>query len=146
MKRKKIIIVNISVLFSLFVIWQVFSVYMHKGNLSFTIFNYTRNFDDNYNYTEPDSVFIEIYIDGNKIVAEQQLSHWPYIYHSMWISPKNHVAVVKINGDVSQEIKFNTILFTDILVNYCGDSIYNDNEDEIRFRIRISKWLIHFLA
>ena len=144
MKRKKIIIVGISVIFSLFVIWQGVSIYIHKGNLSITIFNYTRNFDDNYNYTEPDSVFIEIYIDGNKIVAEQQLSDWPYISHSMWISPRNHVAVVKINGDVSQEIKFSTLLFTEIFISYCGDSVYND--DGIRFNISIHKCPILFLA
>ena len=131
---KKKIIISISVIFSLFVLWQGFSIYMHKGNLAFTIINMSKI----------DSLNGEIYIDGEKVFSGQLGSWHSYTSYSMFISPRNHVAVIKINGDVSQEIKFNTILSTKIFIDYNGNSI--NNESEIRFNVSISKWPFHFLA
>jgi len=133
-KTKKSIIISISIVFSLFVIWQMFSIYTHKGNLSFTICN----------LSDIDSPDVEIYVDGEKVFSSQLGSWHTYTSFSMCISPNNHVAIIKINGNVSQEIKFNTILFTRIFIDYSNRSIYN--EDGIRFDFSISKWPFHFLA
>ena len=131
MKKKRIIIITF-VLCSLIVIWQVFGIYTHRGNLSFTICN-------EYNI---DADSIEIYIDGNRVVTKQHLDY--YTFYSMYITPKNHEAVIKVNGNVSQEIKFNTILFTRIFICYYEDSVYNENG--IRFNISVSKCPIQFLS
>ena len=109
-------------------------MYMNKGNLSLTIINMSKI----------DSLIGEIYIDGEKVFSGQ-LGPWhSYTSYSMFISPRNHVAVLKINGDVSQEIKFNTILSTKIFIYYNGNII--NNECEIRFNVSISKWPFHFFA
>jgi len=125
--KKKIIIATF-IICSLFVIWQVFGIYAHRGNLSFTICN----------ESSIDSTNIEIYIDGHK-VNEQHLNY--YTFYSTYISPKNHVAVIKINGDVSQEIKFNTILYTDIFISYYREnsSDFLDIEERIQSTIESLK-------
>jgi hypothetical protein len=107
---------------------------MHQGNLSLTIINMSKI----------DSLNGEIYIDGEKVFSGQLGSWHSYTSYSKFISPRNHIAVIKINGDVSQEIKFNTILFTKIFIDYSGNNI--NNEDKMRFNVRIGKWPFHFLA
>ena len=116
---------------SLLIIWQSFSIYVNKGNLSFTICN----------ESGIDSAVIEIYIDGHK-VNEQNLHY--YTFYSTYISPKNHVVVIKINEEISQEIQFNTVLFTRIYIDYQGDD--SNSGHGTRFYFSISKWPIQFLV
>jgi hypothetical protein len=131
MKKKKIAIISICLLFAVLIGWQFISIYTNKGNLTFTICNESGIYDS-----------VEIYIDGNKIVAEKEFYY--YSFYKMYITPKNHVAVVKINGEVSEEIKFNAMLFTNIYVDYQGDRcIYGYGTS---FYITISKWFIQFLS
>ncbi|MFV0469560.1 MAG: hypothetical protein ACK5MK_11615 [Dysgonomonas sp.] len=129
---KKIIVIVILSIFSLFIIWQIFGICMHKGNLSFTICN----------ESGIDSTLIEIYIDGKKVERGQNADY--YTFYSLYMSPKNHTAVIKINGDASQEIKFNTILFTSIYVDYYGDK--RSDECGVKFAVITSKWPIQFLS
>jgi len=131
-KKKKIILIGLFIIFSLFTVWQGYGIIIHKGNLSFTICN----------ESGIDLPNIEIYIDGKKVVDDQLRSI--YSFYSMSIIPKNHEAIIKINGDVSQKVKFNTFLFTNIYVDYHSDRFYE--EQGTRFDISISKWPIQFLA
>ena len=126
MKKKKKVIIIISIVCSLLVIWQAFSIYVHKGNLSFTICN----------MSDLDSPDVEIYIDGKKVLSDKLGGWHSYGFYSMSLSPKNHVAVTKINGDVSQKIKFNTILYTNIYVSYQKNSSdFLDIEERIQSTI-----------
>ena len=131
MKKGKIFLIGLSIIFLMFIIWQGYGIYIHKGNLSFTICN----------ESGIDSLNIEIFIDGEKKFDDKlQIL---YGFYSMKISPNNHEAIIKINGDVSQKIKFNTVLFTNIYVDYHSDRGYK--EQETRFNVSISKCPIQFL-
>ena len=131
-KKKKAILIGLFIIFLFFVLWQGYGIYIHKGNLSFTICN----------ESSIDSPNIEIYIDDKKILDNKLLPI--YSFYSMSMSPKNHEVIIKINGDVSQKIKFNTILFTNIYVDYQGDKCIDGHGT--RFYISISKCPIQFLA
>jgi hypothetical protein len=118
---------------SLLVAWQVFGLYFHKGNLVFFFFYESRQKGD-----------IEIYIDGKKIKTLEDDSI-VYYFYSTFVSPKNHILVIKFNNFESEEIKFNAILFTCISVDIQSNR-YDNPDNIVHFRINKSKWPLIFVA
>jgi hypothetical protein len=142
-KKKKVLLIVLSVLFILFVAEQFYCIYSCQGNLNFLIYNeyaYTMESDDN----DLDTAHIEIYIDGNKVVNDTLIGI--YNSYSIMTTFRNHTAVIKVNGEVSKEIKFNTILWTSIYVEIRRDARFDWEEYRERFDISISKCPIIFLS
>jgi hypothetical protein len=88
---------------------------------------------------------IEIYIDGKIVVNEvvNDFSWHEYSFYSMFITPINHTVVVKMNDDISREIKFNSVMFTHIYVDYQGADCQSGYG--VPIYIDIEKWLIWIL-
>jgi hypothetical protein len=136
MKIKKVLLISLSVIFIAFISLQLFFICTYKGNLHFLICNESLSADSVYH--------LEIYIDGNKVIDEQLDPYYSYYSdHFIKTTLKNHTAIVKINGYASEEIKFNTILFTSIYVDYYVDELRNNKK---RIFFTIQKHPIYFLA
>jgi len=131
---KKKVYFCVLIIISLIVAWQVFSIYYHKGNLAFSICNESGK-------NSP----IEIFIDGEKITTLEN-STGIYSYHSKFVSPKSHILVIKFSGNISREIKINTVLFTLIYVGLQCDNSEGNLDIVIRFRISKSKCPLLFLS
>jgi hypothetical protein len=96
-----------------------------------------------------DSVHLEIYIDGNKVLDEKLSNEGVSLRkpYSIKTTLSNHTAMIKINGEVSKKIEFNTFLVTFIDVEYYGDrfDIVSDGYSE-HFIISIQKHSIFFIS
>ena len=130
-KSKKLLILIFSIIFISFIYQQLYYTYKYEGNLVIYISNESLI----------DSAQLEIYIDGNKILESSLTNEVTHLNksHSVKTAIGNHVAVIKINGETSKEIKFNTILSTFIFVDYYGDRFSYLTNKEDHFVISISK-------
>ena len=129
--KKKILLIIFLLIFIGFISSQVFFICTNKGNLKFVVCNEAL----------PDSVHIEIYIDGKKALEDRL--EVPYNIYSLKTSLSSHIAIIKIDGYESEEIRFNTILFTSIYVDYSVDKL-NQNKQRIYFEIQ--KHPIYYLS
>lgn len=109
MKKKwKLLIVLPILILLLLILSQIWLLNKSNGyNLDFLIGN---------NYVVKDK--IEIFIDSNKVL-EDSLNGSFYEGWSFKVSKKNHSALIIING-CKQEIKFNSVLYTNIFIDYYG--------------------------
>ena len=82
------------------------------------------------------TIHIEIYIDGNKVLEEHYTGIWKGF--SLQTKLKRQKVVIKINGDESPELRINTLLFTHIQVFYYGGDrhFYDDVDEKFKFRIK----------
>ena len=58
----------------------------------------------------------------------------------------NHVITIKMNGELTEEIKLNTFLVTFVAVEYYGDRLDIPGEYRKHFYISIEKCPMHFIA
>ena len=127
---KKKILLTILILAVLFVLFQLCSIHLYKGNLYFFIH------DEHW----VDTIHIEIFIDGNKVIEEHYTGIWKGFSFNTKL--KRHKVVIKINGHESQELHINTVLFTHIQVFYYDDSnimensFYDDVDERFKFVIK----------
>jgi hypothetical protein len=77
---------------------------------------------------------IEIFIDGKKVI-EDTLNRNFYQGYCFKVSMRNHTALIIING-CKQEIKFNSILYTDIFIDYYGLGDRNIHGQYMTYTIR----------
>jgi hypothetical protein len=131
-KVKKISVIIISVIFLLLISQQLYYRFENGGNLIFLLSN-------DYSWDTPLSY--EIYLDGKKVFEGQMTE----TYHTAVIktSLNFHKVVVKINDELSPEIKFNTFLVAFVLVDYHGNRAL---DGENRFSIRVQRHHLIFLA
>ena len=113
------------------VLYQLFCVIINKGNLVFLISN----------ELGADPLFIEIYIDENKVIEDDAFPTW-WVGYSIKTKPKISIVKLKINGHESQEIRINAFFFTNIEVFYYGDTPFYKGGD--RFKIIIRKRHIRY--
>jgi hypothetical protein len=135
-KYKKIFLIIVSTLLSLLIILQVYYRISNDGNL---IFFLSRDLF----YDEYPSYSYEIYLDGKK-VSEGIYSDYKNV--SVKTSPWFHEAVIKINGDESRKIKFNTFLVTFVLVDYWNSEYRGQIHRNPLILIKIQKHHIILIA
>ncbi|MCD7974179.1 MAG: hypothetical protein LUG18_16195 [Candidatus Azobacteroides sp.] len=127
--RKKIVKIAIG-LFIVFLLFQFYFIFSNKGNLMLEISN-----------TSLDIAQIEVYIDNKKVLDKFILNEGIHFYHkySLIVSPINHTLIVKVGEDVSEEYKFNGLLFNWIVIEYHGDKLIDIDPDYNPFLIDFSK-------
>lgn len=138
-KIKKISLIVFSVILVGFILQQFYYRFKYEGNLVFYISNESLI----------DSAQLEIFIDGTKVLDDKvtnQITHLSKRY-SVKTALDNHTIIIKINGDVAEEIKLNTFLVTFVNVDYYGDRLnVPGSEDRKHFNINIRKYPIYFIA
>ena len=132
MKKKKILLIILLLLFIGVISSQIFFIYTRKGNLELLVCN---------EKLSTNLTHIEIYIDGEKVIEDTFDTY--YSNYSVKTALSNHSLIIKINGYESEEIRFNTILFTSIYIDYHVDEL-NQNKPRICFGIK--KIPIYFLS
>jgi hypothetical protein len=135
MRTKTILLVILSVASVLFVSLQVFFVCSCRGNLEILVCY------ESFSADLAAVAHLEIYIDGSKVIEDDQLESY-YSTYSIRTTLGNHTAIVTIDGYASEEIKFNTILFTSVYIGYFIDKFRN--EKSIYFSVQ--KHPIYFLS
>ena len=136
-KLKRIFLIIFSVLFVCGILQQLYYRVKYEGNLVFYITN----------ESPADPARLEIFIDGIKVVDDKIRSVFQLVkQYSVKTTLGNHVITIKMNGELTEEIKLNTFLVTFVAVEYYGDRLDIPGEYRKHFYISIEKCPMHFIA
>ena len=136
-KLKRIFLIIFSVLFVCGILQQLYYRVKYEGNLVFYITN----------ESPADPARLEIFIDGIKVVDDKIRSVFQLVkQYSVKTTLGNHVITIKMNGELTEEIKLNTFLVTFVAVEYYGDRLDIPGENRKHFYISIEKCPMHFIA
>ncbi|WP_455586161.1 hypothetical protein [Bacteroides sp.] len=136
-KVKRIFLIVFSVILVGGILQQLYYRVTYEGNLVFYISNESLK----------DSVQLEIFIDGTKIVSGNVVNSVSFDLYSAKTTFGDHAILVKMNGEVTKEVKLNTFLVTFMVVEYYGDRLDIPScEDREHFYINVRKCPIRFIA
>lgn len=136
-KIKRIFLIVFLVILACGIFQQLYYRIKYEGNLVFYIANESLI----------DPAQLEIFIDGIKIVDDKIVNgfHW-YKQYSAETTLGSHIIVVKINGELAEEVKLNTFLVTFMTVEYYGDRLDIPGEYRKHFHMSIEKCPMYFIA
>ena len=136
-KIKRMFLIVFSVILMCGIFQQLYYRIEYEGNLVFYIANESL----------ADPAQLEIFVDGIKIIDDKinSVFHLDKQY-SAKTTLGNQVITIKMNGELTEEIKLNTFLVTFVAVEYYGDRLDIPGEYRKHFYISIEKCPMHFIA